>query len=203
MGYTLPSLSDLSYECVDSCPGVSLSIKAFELPFIGHTSIQQHQESIITPQNYFLKHLSVTHCTSQLPSLKMVYPTNAKIKALLESQFESKIKKSNLHDDSESLFQFGHLDELFSEDVEVHISGHEFHLNGKHRGLDAFKEHLESDDMPSLNTIIDVTKPIKGQVLHVIGGDNDEWKAAVLHSTATTKNSELLLHISSTMQHAL
>ncbi|KAM5432778.1 hypothetical protein MferCBS31731_007304 [Microsporum ferrugineum] len=119
----------------------------------------------------------------------MGYPTNAQIKELLESQFHSKLQKSDFTDDSESLFQFGHLDELFSDDVEVHISGHEFHLNGKHRGLDAFKQHLESDDMPSLNSIIDVTKPIKGQVLHVIGGERDEWKAAVLHSTATTQNN--------------
>ncbi|EFE36046.1 uncharacterized protein ARB_04983 [Trichophyton benhamiae CBS 112371] len=126
----------------------------------------------------------------------MGYPTNAEIKSLLESQFHSKLQKSDLTDDSESLFQFGHLDELFSDDVEVHISGHEFHLNGKHRGLDAFKEHLQSDDMPSLNSIIDVNKPIKGSVLHVIGGENDEWKAAVLHSTATTQNSKFIRYIS-------
>ncbi|EFQ99086.1 hypothetical protein MGYG_02099 [Nannizzia gypsea CBS 118893] len=119
----------------------------------------------------------------------MGYPTNAEIKTLLEAQFHSKLQKSDLNDDSESLFQFGHLDELFSDDVEVHISGHEFHLNGKHRGLDAFKQHLESDDMPSLNSIIDVSKPIKGSVLHVIGGERDEWKAAVLHSVATTQNN--------------
>lgn len=120
----------------------------------------------------------------------MGYPTNAEIKSLLEEQFHSKLQSSDLHHESETLFQFGHLDQLFSDDVEVHISGHEFHLNGKHQSLDAFKEHLQSDDMPSLSSIIDVTKPIKGQVLHVIGGERDEWKAAVLHSSATTRNSE-------------
>ncbi|KAI1930159.1 hypothetical protein LOZ58_003251 [Ophidiomyces ophidiicola] len=119
----------------------------------------------------------------------MGIPTNAEIKSLLESQFHSKLQNSDLHDDSETLFQFGHLDQLFSEDVEFHISGHEFHLGGKHQGLDSFKDHLDSDGMPSLSSIIDVTKPIKGQVLHVIGGERDEWKAAVLHSTATTQNN--------------
>jgi len=123
----------------------------------------------------------------------MGVPSNADVKNLLESSFQSNLKSSDLKSTGETLFQFGHLNDLFADDISVHINGHEFQLAGQHQSLDSFKDHLASDDVPPLSSVIDVTKPIQGSVAHVIGGtsgDDSDWKAVILKSTATTTNEE-------------
>ena len=128
----------------------------------------------------------LSHCSI------MAAPTNSEIKRLLESEYRSHLSEADLQRGEETIFQFGNLERLFTDDINISIVGSGFPLSGKFHGLSDFNSHLGTKSMPPLKSVIDVTKPIHGSVVQVIGGQADEWRAVVLHSTATGKNSKLL-----------
>jgi hypothetical protein len=120
----------------------------------------------------------------------MAIPSNEQIKHLIESHHDSRVAKARTSGDMEELTRLGDMEDMLADDVEIHINGHDFHLAGKHKGKAKFGEISKSEAARTSQNAVDLDKDIHMEVLHVIGGENDEWKAVATLNRATTKTSE-------------
>lgn len=121
-------------------------------------------------------------------------PSAAQITSLLESYINSQIGRIN-NGEAGGLIEVGDSIKLFSDDIDFQIAGQGFGLACHVQGIVALKAHLAAHSSPSLASVMDLSKPMHGEVIRVIGGGESPWAAGVLRSTGTTKNSESLYYL--------
>jgi len=121
-------------------------------------------------------------------------PSVERITQLLEANIVSHTASFKESATPMGLTDVGDLAQSFSDDIHFSINGREFALAQEVKGLDNLNRANLSSDFPALHEIIDKTKPIRGEVVRVIGGGDGEWAAAVLKYEATTTKGKAFNH---------
>ena len=70
--------------------------------------------------------------------------------------------------------------------VETTIMGHDHHLTGTHKGVDALHENNKG----RLLEMLDLSKGIKLDIVHVIGGGDSPWACVEMKTQAKAKSGE-------------
>ncbi|RYP10942.1 hypothetical protein DL764_000378 [Monosporascus ibericus] len=81
-----------------------------------------------------------------------------------------------------------------ADNVDFHIIGEGSDLDVHIKGVQAVQSLASPGSRPSLDKIIDSTKDVQTEVVHLIGSEESPWVAAVLRNIATTKAGKPFRH---------
>ncbi|KAI2641179.1 hypothetical protein GGS21DRAFT_361202 [Xylaria nigripes] len=119
----------------------------------------------------------------------MTPPLN-KIRQMLESHLRPNINAVDKLNSGES----GTIIDQLSENVDFYIISEGTDLAHHVQGKEAVKAAFSDPSKPSMHKIIDHTKPMQFEVVHLIGSEESPLVAAVLRTVATTKAGKQLNH---------
>ena len=80
-------------------------------------------------------------------------------------------------------------DERLAKNLDATVIGHDHHLSGHHKGLDAWKENNRARQ----EGMLDMSKGIQLDV-NVIGGGDSPWACVEMKTTGKAKSGELSTH---------
>lgn len=113
------------------------------------------------------------------------------IRQMLEAQMLSEVNPAELENLKDGP---GTLRDNAADSVDFHIIGEGSDTARQLTGRQAVQSLACSGSGPSLQKIVDNTKPIQVEVVHLIGNEESPWVAAVLRNVATTKAGRPFRH---------
>ncbi|RYP54386.1 hypothetical protein DL768_000803 [Monosporascus sp. mg162] len=113
------------------------------------------------------------------------------VRQMLEAQMISEVNPAELEYLKGSP---GTLLDNVANEVDIHIIGEGPDRVRQLKGRQAVHSLVSSDSGPSLQKIVDNTKPIQVEVVHLIGSEESTWVAAVLRNIATTRAGRPFRH---------
>ncbi|KAI1214323.1 uncharacterized protein F4807DRAFT_455964 [Annulohypoxylon truncatum] len=118
----------------------------------------------------------------------MTPPLNI-VRQLLETQMLSQIDA-----DYQANVKSGNMIDNLADRVNFQIVSEATELSRQLSSREAVQSMVSSDSGPSLQKIVDNSKPIKTEIVHLIGNEQSPWVAAVLRNAATTRAGKPFKH---------
>lgn len=94
--------------------------------------------------------------------------------------------------DHEPDHDHGYLVDHLAEDVHFEIVGEDTGLARKLKGHKAVQAMASSSESQNISKIVDSSKPVQAEVVHLIGNEKDPWVAAVLRQVGTGNTGKFL-----------
>lgn len=86
----------------------------------------------------------------------------------------------------------GHLMDILAEDVHFEIVGEDTPMACKLKGSKDVQAMASSSEGQNISKIVDSSKPVHTEIVHLIGNEKDPWVAAALKQVGTSNTGKFL-----------